>query len=84
MKLYSTRLEQLGVKEHARPRSTELKNLILAQIPDLRAHRDVLFAFDEDMGPALRRVCDDDYDSEAFCLARAAKIIRRDMFEQQA
>ncbi len=36
------------------------------------------------MGPALRRVCDDDYDSEAICLARAAKIIRRDMFEQEA
>ena len=54
VKLYSTQLEQLGVKEHARPRSTELKNLILAQIPDLRAHRDVLFAFDEDMGPALQ------------------------------
>lgn len=35
------------------------------------------------MGLALRRVCDDDFDSEGICLARAAKIIRRDMFELQ-
>ncbi len=55
MKLYSTRLEQLGVKEHTRPHSTDLINRILAQIPDLRARRegrDVLLAFDEDIGPA--------------------------------
>ncbi len=55
VKLYSTRLEQLGVKEHTRPHSTDLINRILAQIPDLRARRegrDVLLAFDEDIGPA--------------------------------
>ena len=36
------------------------------------------------MGPAVPKVCDNDCDSEAICLARAAKIVRRDMFEMQA
>ena len=31
VKLYSTRLEQLGVKQHDHPHSTRLKNRILAQ-----------------------------------------------------
>jgi len=83
VQIYSSQLEQLSVKEHACPHCTELKKRILAQIPDLKAHKegcDVLLAFDEDIGPALRRVCDDDYDSEAICLVRAARIIWRDMF----
>jgi hypothetical protein len=87
LRLYSTRLEQLGVEQHIRPHSTELKNRILAQFPDLSAHRDgrnILLAFNKDLGLALRKACDEDYDDEAICLARAAKIVRRDMFELQA
>lgn len=78
--LYSTRLEQLGVEQHVKPHSTELKNRILAQFPDLTAHRegrDVLLAFDEEVGPALRKACKIDYDDEGIYLARAAKILRR-------
>ena len=33
--------------------------------------------FDSDLGPALHKACDDICDSEAICLARAAKIVRR-------
>ena len=87
VKLYSNRLDQLGVEQHVRPHSTELKNRILAQFPDLTAHkegRDILLAFDKDVGPALRKVCKEDYDDEAICLARAAKIVRRDMFQTEA
>ncbi len=89
VRLYSTRLEQLGVEQHShsRPHSTRLKERILSQFPDLSAHReghDVLLAFDKDLGPALRRACDQDYDDEAICLARAAKIVRRDMFKLKA
>ncbi len=87
VKLYASRLKELGVEQHAHPHSTELKNRILAQNPNLKANReerDILLAFDSDLGPALRKVCDDDCDSEAICLARAAKIVRRDMFEMQA
>lgn len=47
VKLYSTRLEQLGVQQKTRPRSTELKHRILNQFPDLKAYkegRDVSFS----------------------------------------
>ncbi len=36
------------------------------------------------MGSALRKACDADYDDEAICLARAAKIVRRDMLKLQS
>lgn len=87
VKLYSSRLEHLGVEQHVRPHSTELKNRILAHIPELKAYkegREVLLAFDSDMGYAIHKFCDEDYDSEAICLAKAAKIVRRDMLELRA
>jgi len=65
-KLYSSRLNELGVKQQARPHSTDLKNRILAQYPDLKGNRegrDILLAFDSDLGPALHKACDHDYDS---------------------
>ena len=86
-RLYSTRLEQLGVEQCQRQHSTELKNRILTHFPDLRAYRegrDVLLAFTNDLGFALRKACHEDYDEEAICLARAAKIVRRDMLHLQA
>ncbi len=53
------------VKQHV---STELKNRILAQVPELKASReghDVLLDSDDDLEP--------------ICLARAAKIVWRDI-----
>lgn len=80
--LYSRRLEKLGIKS-PQIHTTRLKNRILAAVPDLRAHsqgRDVLLAFDKDIGAALKQVCNQDFDSEALILAKAAKIVRRDIF----
>jgi len=87
VKLYSSKLEQLGVQQNSRPHSTDLKNRILAQFPELQAikeGRDVLLVFNDDMGPALRKACELDVDDDAICLARAAKIVRRDILEMQA
>lgn len=36
------------------------------------------------MGSALRKACDVDYDDEAICMARAAKIVIRDMLKLQS
>ena len=36
------------------------------------------------MGAALRKLCKDDFDDEAICLARAAQIVQKDMFKLQA
>ena len=56
-KLYSTRLQQLGVEE-VKPHSTRFIEQILAQLPNLRASRegrDIPLAFDADVGPALSK-----------------------------
>jgi hypothetical protein len=83
VKLYTARLEQLGVKQQNRLNSTKLTYCILSHIPDISVHkegRDVLLAFAGD----VRKACDLDYDDDAICLARAAKIVRRDMLKLQS
>ena len=45
--------------------------------------RDVMLSFDDDVGHALREACLDDAHDEAICLAKAADVIRRDMFGMQ-
>ena len=42
--------------------------------------RDVIPSLNDDVGHALRDACVDDADDEAICLAKAAYIIRRNMF----
>ena len=88
VKLYSTRLEQFGVKQHDHPQSTHMKNCILAQFPELPVRkegcRDALLAFDKDLGPALREAFQHDYADEAICLAKAANIVFRDMLKLEA
>ena len=75
------------MKQHDHPHSTCLKNRILAQFPDLAAHKEgwnVLLAFDRDLGHALRRAYEHDYDDEAICLAKAANIVHRNMLKLEA
>ena len=67
-----------------RVNTTRLKQRLLAHFPDLRAQnkgRDVLLVFDEDIGAALGKACEQDSDSDAVHLARAAQIVRQHMFE---
>ena len=75
-------------KQHDHLHSTRLKNRILAHFPDVTAHKEgggggVIVLLD--LGEALRRSFDHDYDDdEAIRLARAANIVRRDMLKMQA
>ena len=85
--LYSERLKQLGTHVEHRIHATKLKNRILAHFPDMEAHkqgRDVVLVCNQDVGKALAKACEHDADDEAVHLARAAKIIRRDMFKMKA
>ena len=78
--LYMSRMKQLGVVSDTRVNTTRLKQRLLAHFPDLRAHtkgRDVVLVFDEDIGAALGKACEQDSDSDAVQLARAAQIVRR-------
>ena len=82
--LYTTRLKQLGVSVDNRIHSTRLKMRLLASFPDLTAHtegRDILLTFDQHLGGALRKACD--HDGEALYLARAAQIVRQEIFDRK-
>ena len=83
VQLYSQRLEQLGV-EAPYVNSTRLKEKLLAEIPELAAHKQgkhVLLAFQKDVGLALSQASD--Y-SEAIILGKAAKILRRHMLDHKS
>lgn len=83
--LYATRLKQHGIEQ--RPHSTRLKNRLLGAIPDLQAHvsgKDVLLAFSHQVGKALESSYRDSSDDEALCLAKAARLIRRDIFNHKS
>ena len=40
-----------------------------------------MLVFDKDIGAALDKACEQDSENEAVCLARAAQIVRRYMFD---
>ena len=56
----------------------------LGYFPDMKAHkqgRDTVLIFNADNRTESRKVCEDDADNDAAHLARAANIVRRDMFK---
>jgi len=82
VRLYSIRLQDLGVEQSGRVHSTDLKNRLLANIPGIRAFRqgrDVILTFASDVGTTLKEATLTDDDDEALCQAKAAQIVRRDM-----
>lgn len=81
--LYKQRLQQLGVQS-PEVNSTRLKEKLLEELPELEAHkkgRDILLAFQDDVGFALADTCDF---SEAIVLAKAAKILRKHMLDHKS
>lgn len=80
-KMYSAKLQELGMEAASKINTTRLKERLLGVFPDLRAHTQgrVLLAFNHAIGDAIRKACEQDFDSQALHLARA-KIVRRDMF----
>lgn len=82
--LYTSRMEQLGVKHDGRVHTTRLKQRLLAHFPNMCAQhqgRDVLLALNDDLGDALAKACDLDRDLDAVYLARVAQIVRRHIIE---
>lgn len=82
--LYNTRLMQLGTDTEGRVHSTRLKERIFCYFPDMEAHRqgrNLVLMGNEHIGSALKKACEYDADNEAVILARAAKIVRRDMLQ---
>ena len=84
--LYTIRLKQLGVTTEKCIHTSRLKNRLLpvSVIPDLKAcsqGRHVVLSFDEDISTAIKKACD--HDSNAMHLARAAQVVRKEMFEKK-
>lgn len=80
--LYKERLEQFGT-DIPDVNSTRLKERLLSEIPELVAYkkgRDVLLAFEKDIGPVLSEASS--Y-SDAIILSKAAKILRRHMVKHK-
>jgi hypothetical protein len=85
-KMYTARLTNLGADMTSRVNSTRLKERILSNIPDLQAHkhgREVLLAFEDDVGLALKKAYESDFDEEAIVLAKAAEIVRKDILKHE-
>ena len=86
MDKYTSRLKQLGENKPARIHTTRLKDRILSLIPALEEHkqgRDVFLAFKTDLANALQKAHKEDSDEEAMHLAKAAIIVRKEMFTQK-
>jgi hypothetical protein len=84
VELYKVRLKQLGDVQ-IRCHSTRLKSRLLLAFPDLTAvshgkDKGILLTFDRDFGDAIRKACD--YDNDAMYLAKAAKVVRQDIFDK--
>lgn len=80
--LYKQRLVQLGI-DSPNVHSTRFKDQLLTHMPNLEAHhkgRDVLIAFKKDASSALSDAC---VYSDAIILAKAAKIIRKEMIDHK-
>ena len=74
----------MGTHTTGRVHSTKLKNRLLSYFPDMNAHkqgRDVVLVCNDDVGAALCKACEYDTDNEAIYLARAANIVRKNMFQ---
>ena len=78
-------MEQLGVEVDNRVHSTRLKERLLAEFPDMRAYtkgRDVMMAFEEDVGTSLAKACEQDSNKDAVHIAHAAQIVRHHIFSE--
>ena len=87
IKLYTERLRQLGVEVSGRINSTRFKNRLLIAVPDLSAHvsgKEVLLTYNNGIGTAITLACEKTMTYvDAIILAKAAKIVRRELFEQK-
>lgn len=80
-KLYKQNMEQLGVVTENRIHTTRLKDRLLSQLPTLRAYphgREFFLTFEDDVVPALTKACT--CDKESVYLARAANVVRKEIF----
>ena len=80
VKFYSSKLSEVGGEQPDRINARRLKPRVLTAFPDLTAHdQEVLLIFSHEIGDVLLKATN--RDSEAFCLAKAAMIARREILQ---
>jgi len=80
VKFYQCKLEEVGAESGKT--TTRLKERVLEAVPDLTAHpegREVILASRHDLGGILTEA--KRRDSDAWCLARAAHLVRKDILK---
>ena len=87
-KEFCKRLQLQGVTaENPEIHSTRLKEKLIEAIPGLTAHikgREVLLAFEEDIGSLISRALPGENNDNALCLERTANIVREEMFNESS
>ena len=87
-KEFCKRLKIQGVTaENPEIHSTRLKEKLIEAIPGLTAHvknREVLLAFEEDIGSLISRALSGENNGNALCLERTANIVREEMFNESS
>ena len=81
VKFYQCKLKEVGAKS-GKTNATRLKERVLEAVPDLTGHpegRDVIQASRHDIGGIMTEV--KRRDSDAWCLARAVHIVRKDILK---
>ena len=79
-KLYCQRLKEFCMEVQGRIHNTRLRNRILSHFPGMNPYadrREVLMAFDADIGEVLGSSLSINYGDKGYILAEAAKIVRR-------
>ena len=82
VKFYSSKFSELGGGLSDRINATRLKTCVLTAFHDLTTHaqgREVLLVLSHEIGDVLLEA--KNRDSEAFCLAKAAMIVRREIMQ---
>ena len=80
-------MNQLGFSTTGKVNSTRLKERLLSVLPELRCYshgREILMAYEKDIGTLINFACEEDYDSVAMVLAKAAKLVRKQIFDYQS
>ncbi len=83
--VYTTRLKQLGTDTAGRVIQRSSRTEFLSFFPpDMECHkqgRNLVLIGNEHIGSALSKACEYNADNDSVILARAAKIVRRDMLQ---
>ena len=82
--LYETRLSNFGISKEIN--KVRFRELLLTHFPDAQAHNDgknILLIFKHGMQKILKQACQQNVESDAMILSKAAKIIREEMINFQ-